>query len=444
MFGPSVIVCLMAAGALPSCITHTGVNSAETDTLEQYPTTLTSGDHEPTQARACQSSALVSESGAATGSTESFTRELAARSFDQLWDAYDKQYAMFVLRPEVDWNELRAKYRPAALDSTSAHEFATVCAEMLRHLRDLHIWVKIGDEQVPVFDRPCERNANPTAYRSIIGQLNQAGRSVQWGKTSDNVGFIVIYAWNDDGIPDQFDAVLEEMRDTRGLILDVRPNGGGREPLARRVAGRFVETKVLYAYSQYRNGPKHTDLTGKIARYAYPRKLRRYDRPVLLLIGQKCSSSNESFISMMAECSNVTTMGDRTCGSSGNPRMLNLPAGVTVSIPRWIDCLPDGTPLDERGVLPDIPFEAEPGAFEGERDDLLVDAIERLRSVSLPGQPAAGSNGKMNCGFCRHGPTGTCSSGRVLHICRDPGWERRPVCATRYRAQRVHLLKTFA
>jgi hypothetical protein len=105
----------------------------------------------------------------------------------------------------------------------------------------------------------------------------------------------------------------------------------------------------------------------------------RYDRPVVLLIGQKCMSSNESFVAMMEGAPTVTTMGDRTCGSSGNPSLVELPVEITVSLPRWIDLLADGRPLDEGGIRPRVPFQAELGAFEGERDDLLEAALSRLR-----------------------------------------------------------------
>ena len=44
---------------------------------------------------------------------------LAAKAFDQLWGAFDRDYAMFALRPEVDWNRLRELYRPKALASRS-------------------------------------------------------------------------------------------------------------------------------------------------------------------------------------------------------------------------------------------------------------------------------------------------------------------------------------
>ena len=141
------------------------------------------------------------------------------------------------------------------------------------------------------------------------------------------------------------------LRDTRGLIIDVRLNGGGAEPLSQRVAGRFLEKPFVYAYHQFRNGPQHTNLTDKIARRLSPRGPWRYDRPVVLLIGQKCMSSNESFIAMMSGGTNVVIMGDHTCGSSGNPQMTPLALDLTVSVPKWVDYLPDGTPLDARGRM---------------------------------------------------------------------------------------------
>jgi carboxyl-terminal processing protease len=312
-----------------------------------------------------------------------FDEAVAKSAFDKLWEEYDRQYPMFILRPEVDWDKLRQEYRPKAIGTATSYEFALVCAEMLKHLRDLHIWVKIDGGNVPVFSRPRERNSNPSAHESIIGELTQAGKNVRWGKTAKKVGFIAIDSWSGN-VDEAFDEILEQMRDTRGLIVDVRLNGGGSEPLARKVAGRFVDKEYVYAYSQYRNGPNHPDLTEKYPRKVQPRGLWRYDRPVVLLIGQRCMSSNESFVSMMAECPQVTTMGDRTCGSSGNPKFVNLPTGIEISLPRWIDLLPDGMPLDERGVKPDVYFPSKQDYFEGDRDDLLRKAVDKLTKQPLP------------------------------------------------------------
>jgi hypothetical protein len=299
-------------------------------------------------------------------------------AFDKLWGSFDRDYALFVLRPDVDWNASRSQFRSLALTARSTDEFAEVCAEMLRPLRDLHIWLTVSGESVPVFNRPRAANANPRAHEHILGQLNNPGQPVQWAITANGIGFLAIYGWSDRGIPGQCDGVLEKMRDTRALIVDVRLNGGGSEDLAREVAGRFIDKAFVYGYDQHRSGPNHKDLSGKDGRVVEPRGPWRYDRPVILLIGQKCMSSNESFVAMMSGDPNLITMGDHTCGSSGNPEMIQLPLDMTVSVPQWIDYLPDGSPLDERGFQPKVPFAPKPGAFEGERDDLLTAALERL------------------------------------------------------------------
>jgi len=317
------------------------------------------------------------------------TADLATSAFDQLWEAFDGKYAMFALRPEVDWAELREQYRPQALACKSAYQLAGICADMLKNLRDLHVWLTVAGSSIPVFNRPRSANANPQAYPAILGGLKEDGR-VAWAVTTNHIGFIAIFGWDDPKIPAQCGEALEQMRDTRGLIVDVRLNGGGGEPLAEEFAGRFLEKEFVYAYSQFRNGPSHTNLTAKYERKIAPRGPWRYDRPVLLLIGQKCMSSDESFVGMMTGDPQVTTMGDHTCGSSGNPLMVKLPLEMTVSVPQWIDYLPDGTPLDERGFQPQIPFQPAPGAFAGERDDLLAAALARLSQSPLPGKPIEG------------------------------------------------------
>jgi hypothetical protein len=310
-----------------------------------------------------------------------------ADAFDKLWGAFEQDYAMFVLRPEVDWAKLREQYRPKALAAKSTEEFAAVCAEMLKPLCDLHIWLTVAGENVPVFHRPRSANSNPGAHQAVLGELVDEGLGVQWAITWDQIGFFAIRGWSGSDLPARCDEVMEELRHTRALIVDVRLNGGGSENLAGEVAGRFLHQEFVYAYSQFRNGPKHSDLTEKYERRVAPGGSWRYSRPVVLLIGQKCMSSNESFIAMMSGATNVTIMGDHTCGSSGNPEMVNLPLEMTVSVPRWIDYLPDGTPLDERGFQPQVPFKPSSGAFEGRRDDLLTAALERLRRAPLADDP---------------------------------------------------------
>lgn len=333
---------------------------------------------------------------------EMATPDATAKAFDQLWSAYDSQYAMFAIRPEVDWAKLREEYRPRAIACKTAPEFADVCAEMLRSLRDLHIWMSLAGEEVPVYNRTRPANSNPAAHEAILGSLNEAGAEVEWAVTGDKIGFIAISGWSDPETPKKCQEVLEKMRDTRGLIVDVRLNGGGSEDLAMALANRFVPKKFIYGYDQFRNGPSHTNLTEKYTRTISPAGPWRYNRPVIVLIGQKCLSSNESFIGMMTGDPDAILMGDHSGGSSGNPRSIDLPFDMIVSLPRWIDYRPDGEPVDIQGFQPQIQFTPEPGAFEGKRDDLLVAALARLKQEPLPHKPIAGAPHLSPIGRLRH------------------------------------------
>ena len=85
----------------------------------------------------------------------------------------------------------------------------------------------------------------------------------------------------------------------------------------------------------------------------------------------------------MNEIPQVTLMGYRTAGLSGNPTFveLNLPAKISISIPQWIDLLPDGTPLEKEGIKPDVFIKASQEDFTGDNDPVLEQAINLMRSA---------------------------------------------------------------
>jgi len=309
----------------------------------------------------------------------SFKSGVGAEIFDKVWSSFDREYAMFVIKPDVDWQKLRNQYRPRAVGAKNNRELAKVLSDMLSHLNDLHVFVQVERTYVKGFNRERHFNASPAAAAHLIGEIKQV-KGMRWGRTEDKIGYIAIDSLSHQALPDDFENALKQMQGTRGLILDIRANGGGAEPLAMKMAGCLTDQPRLYAMHQYRSGPQHTDLGTMQKRVLTPSEDWYYRGSVIVLQGEKTMSSAEAFALMLAECPNVTTMGDRTAGSSGNPRRIDAGAGIIVNLPRWVAYDSTGKAFETIGVQPDLIVKTSPDDFTKNRDPVLTTALQRLRN----------------------------------------------------------------
>lgn len=309
----------------------------------------------------------------------SVTETDSLRAFDEVWEAFDREYAMFGIRSGVNWSKLRETCRPRAAAARTTYETAAAIADLLRPLEDLHVGVNCGDESVPVYSRSRPLNANWQAAEALVGPLRDSRRGAAWARTEDRIAYLNVYALSDAELPDLVDKMLETLGDSWGLVLDLRYNGDGDELLARAIAGRFLDRPRVYSLNQYRSGPKHDDLGPMLDRVVEPRGPWRFEAPVVVLIGQCTMSSAESFALMLAQAPQATTLGDRTAGSSANPRRVETGLNITVNLPRWIDRLPDGRPLEPGGIEPQVHVKAAPEAFTPRSDPVLFCALEKLR-----------------------------------------------------------------
>ena len=305
----------------------------------------------------------------------------AERIFDEVWSTFDKEYANFASLPKLDWKKLGDLQRKQLARVQTSFDLAAVLADSLVALQDLHVWVSCDGTGLPGWspDRPL--NGNWKASEKLIGTLTDTKHDLTWGRTSDGIGYLNVHSLGDPELTAAFDAALESLADTFGLVVDLRFNGGGDEVLARTLAGRFLDEERVYSTNQYRSGPAHEDLGEVLQRACAPRGPWRYESPVVALLGQKTMSSAESFALMLAQCPQVTTMGDRTAGSSGNPRRLEPGAGITVNLPRWRDMDPAGKPIEHVGVKPDVALSFRPKEFTSDKDPVLEAALERLRDI---------------------------------------------------------------
>jgi hypothetical protein len=312
-----------------------------------------------------------------------FTPETVGAGFDEMWQAMDRSYSYFVLKPDVDWAKVRDEYRPKAIRAKSADELSAVLTEMLGHLKDGHVWIEMPNRFIGTHRVRWSYNGNRQAIMAQLTDTTECGKYAIVGKTKpDGFGYFLM-TQQGAATPElvaKAVAAIDKLADAPGFIVDLRNSNGGSEPLAQEIARLFCARDVVYAKSRFRNGKGHDEFTEDQPRHLLPVKSgKAFQKPVVCLLGPGCVSSGEGFAKMMAALPQVTTVGLPTRGSSGNPAPVDVgDTGIVVYFSRWVDLLPDGTPIEGKGVPPTVRVDAPAEAYRG-ADPTLAKGLEVLR-----------------------------------------------------------------
>lgn len=318
---------------------------------------------------------------AAEGETPKPSRRLTpgdnAPAIDALRRAIDERYSYRDLRVK-DWDALFATHEGEMMAARTPAAFARAAARLLAPAQDIHIRLAVNDQLIPTHRAGAKWNINPTLVRTLVPGFEQHNAIVATGRWPDGVGYLQIASWpggsagEDDALGPALEAITR-MADGKALLIDVRQNGGGSEPSARRIAGLFVRETTTYSLSRLRDATSPDAWGEPIPRRISPSG-ERFEGRVVVLIGRGCVSSNESFILMMKHGAGAVLIGETTYGSSGNPRGTTLGNGVEVSLPSWQDLFPDGTLLEGRGIPPDV---AAGNGADFKADDPVIEAALR-------------------------------------------------------------------
>jgi len=316
-----------------------------------------------------------------TTQTAVLSPQANAQAVAKLRQAIDTRYSYRDLRG-LDWAALFAEHTPALERAGTATAFAEAASRLLEHARDMHIWLKVDGTTVHPFRRDIERNYNLATLAKVVPGFRKRSAAVYTGQFASGVGYILIDSWSQEHAAalEQTYVAIREFSAAPGLIVDVRPNGGGAESLAQQFAGCFVEEPVVYAGHVNRSAGAAGGFGPPRRRVLEPNKRRpKYRGKVAVLAGRANMSSCEAFLLMMKQVPNCKLVGATSYGSSGNPKPVDLGNGVTVFLPSWKAMRPDGSCFEGEGIAPDLPVGAT--ATELMTDDPVLQAALALLAV---------------------------------------------------------------
>lgn len=155
----------------------------------------------------------------------------------------------------------------------------------------------------------------------------------------------------------------------KGVVLDLRDNGGGYLDQARRVAGIWLDDKLVVSE---RSGGKETD------------RLSSIGQPILsgiktvVLVNGNSASASEIVAGALRDHKVAKLIGEKTFGKGTVQQVIDLADGrqLKVTVARWFT--PSGVNLSKNGLKPDKSVDLAAEDANAGRDPQLQSAIDSL------------------------------------------------------------------
>ena len=382
--------------------------------------------------------------------------------FDRLTQAVERNFYDPHFNGQ-DWNALKARYRRRLNDVRTDEAFYRLGTDLLGELRRSHLDLRMPEEvragtasvaiklrrigadwvvtEVdPLSDarrqgiRPgAVLLSSPDDLRGTTGSLTSVRTRTcsdeerlysvrrekafwppekpdfRWSRISTapdrSIGYIKALRF-DDGSAELADQAMEELKDTDGLIIDIRENSGGNTS-ALRLASYFTEgagpsiilltrpyldrigrpvtardtlaaPRIDRAYTTEAVLRALTVNNGGAAFWTDDVGAKRYTKPVVVLINENTASAAEGFAWHMRLKTHAVIMGRRSAGALLGGERFDIGYGWSVTVPTQGIWAPDGQSYADRPVAPQVVVPQSRADLCAGRDQDIEEAIDRL------------------------------------------------------------------
>ena len=273
-------------------------------------------------------------------------------------------------------------------------------SEHVRHLQQLRYLLRspIGSAVTITFRNPGESNEQTVTlnseqeyesfeFSSLQKGADESALPVEFKVIDDNLGYAKINSFSDNELltVQLWERMIQTFQENnvKGIVLDMRQNGGGNGFLADQMAAYFFE-KPLELGNSARYDAERGDFyfdTSLTDRYILPPEAQRYDGKVVVLIGPACQSACEFFSYDVSLEGRATVVGQYpSAGLGGSVEQFVMPEGeyFQFTVGRAVDM--DGNiHIEGKGVVPSVQVPVNEETLFSDGDPVLERGIEVLK-----------------------------------------------------------------
>ncbi len=186
----------------------------------------------------------------------------------------------------------------------------------------------------------------------------------EFNQLENNIGYIRFNHWAEP-VDSEFIAALASMRDSQGLIMDLRGNPGGFLSVVHTIIKHLLKDKTRVSSWKFRN---------QKVEYSFDAAPDAYHGPLVVLMDVRSTSSSEYFAGSMQAIGRAVIIGERSPGYLLITNWKKLLNGASFMYAYAQPVMPDGKIIEGHGVVPNIEVRLD-------RDTLLKGTDTQLEAA---------------------------------------------------------------
>ena len=279
-------------------------------------------------------------------------------NFESLWQIIDTKYCYLDYK-HINWDSIHTVYVPKVDTVKNELAFFNLMADMLAELKDGHVNL-YSDFNVSRYwkwytDYPSNFSKTLISNSRYLGSNYQIAGPFHYAIVGNGkAGYIYYENFGDAFSGNNLAYIMNYFSSCKGLIIDVRNNGGGSLDYSKQLASYFFKVETVTGYMRHKTGDGHSDFSPPIELKTPADKNIQWQRPVIILTNRMAYSATNDFVNRMKESPMGIIVGDKTGGGGGLPLSSELPNGwlIRFSSSPMYDAQMQST---EFGIDPDYP-----------------------------------------------------------------------------------------
>jgi hypothetical protein len=302
--------------------------------------------------------------------------------FEDLWNTFNTDYASFGVRG-VNWQEVYDNYRPLVTSESSDEELAEIFRQVLRILDDGHVSLIVPNQEIFRSNKIYDEQIGLELFDLELIKTDYMNNEYKGGGENWNtygwigdIGYLHISGFRDNVL--EFNEIIDYFEVAKGLVFDLRANGGGDFTYAMTEFGRLTDEERFIFRSRTKTGTGESEYT-EWYDWSLSPSGSYFEKPIVLLTDRLTISAGERAVMVLKSLPNVTHLGDTTNGAFATKLGKELANGWDYSLVSQQLEYRDGVDYEGTGMPPDIYMKNTLDEINQGQDKTLEEALKLIK-----------------------------------------------------------------